>query len=66
MAVPPRNGPVNEETHRLVLAYVGTHCRLIKIVPTLERQRTDMIAVWGDCEETKISSPKLEGGRPQG
>ncbi|MEZ5736289.1 MAG: hypothetical protein R3E09_10865 [Novosphingobium sp.] len=49
MAVPPRNGPVNEETHQLVLAYVGGNCRLIKIVPTLERQRTDMIAVWGDC-----------------
>jgi hypothetical protein len=49
MAVPPRNGPVNEETHRLVLAYVGRNCRLIKVVPTLERLRTDMIAVWGDC-----------------
>ncbi len=52
MAVPPRNGPVNEETHQLVLAYVGRNCRLIKVVPTLERQRTDMIAVWGDCGET--------------
>ncbi|HJS07963.1 MAG TPA: hypothetical protein VJ809_09895, partial [Pirellulales bacterium] len=50
MATPPRNGPVNEETHRLVLAYVGTSCRLIAVVPTLERQRTDMIAVWGDCK----------------
>lgn len=51
MAVPPRNGPVNEETHRLVLAYVGRNCRLIEVVPTLERQRTDMIAVWGDCRK---------------
>jgi len=49
MAVPPRNKPVNEETHRLVLAYVEGNCRLIEIVPTLERQRTDQIAVWGDC-----------------
>jgi hypothetical protein len=49
MAVPPRNGPVNEETHQRVLAYVGGHCRLVDIVPTLEWQRTDMIAVWGDC-----------------
>lgn len=49
IAVPPRNGPINEETHRLVLAYVGTHCRLIEVVPTLERLGTDMIAVWGDC-----------------
>ena len=49
MAVPPRNGPVNEETHQLVLAYVGRNCRLEKVVPTPERQRTDMIAVWGDC-----------------
>lgn len=51
MAVPPRNGPVNEETHRLVLAYVGRNCRLVDVVPTLERQRTDMIAVWGDCRK---------------
>lgn len=49
MAVPPRNGPVNEDTHRLVLAYVGQNCRLIEVVPTLEWLGTDMIAVWGDC-----------------
>jgi hypothetical protein len=49
MAVPPRNGPVNEDTHRLVLAYVGRNCRLVEIVPTLEWLGTDMIAVWGDC-----------------
>ena len=49
MAHPLRNGPVNEETHQLVLGYVGQNCRLIEVVPTLERQRTDMIAVWGDC-----------------
>ena len=51
MAVPPRNRPVNEQTHQLVLAYVGKNCRLIKVVPTLERQRTDMMAVWGDCRQ---------------
>jgi hypothetical protein len=51
MAVPPRNGPVNEETYRLVIAYVETNCRLIDTVPTLERQRTDMIVVWGDCRK---------------
>ena len=49
MAVPPRNGPVNEATHQRVLAYVGRHCRLVDVAPTLEWQRTDMIAVWGDC-----------------
>jgi len=49
MAVTIRNGPVNEETHALVLAYVGRNCRPIAIVPTPERQRTDLIAVWGDC-----------------
>ena len=49
IAVPPRNGPVFDETHQLVLAYVKAKCRLIATVPTLERQRTDMIAVWGDC-----------------
>jgi len=50
MAHPLRNGPVNEDTHRLVLAYVGQHCRLIEMVETPERQRTDRIAVWGDCQ----------------
>ena len=49
MAHPLRNRPYNEETHRLVLAYVGQNCRLVEMVPTLERQRMDMIAVWGDC-----------------
>lgn len=49
MAVRVRNGPVNDETHALVLAYVGRNCRPIAIVPTPERQRTDLIAVWGDC-----------------
>lgn len=49
MAHPLRNGPANEETHRLVLAYVAHHCRLVAAVPTLERQRTDTIVVWGDC-----------------
>lgn len=55
MAVPPRNGPVNEDTHRLVLAYVGRNCRLITVQPTLEWQRTDNIAVWGDCRRTRHS-----------
>jgi len=50
MATPPRNGPVNTQTHRLVLAYAARHCRLVQVVPTLEWQRTDRIAVWGDCE----------------
>jgi hypothetical protein len=49
MAEPIRNGPVNEETHRLVLAYVGQHCRLIEAVPVPERLKTDIIIVWGDC-----------------
>lgn len=49
MAEPLRNGPVNEDTHRLVLAYVGQHCRLIKAIPVPERLRTDAIVVWGDC-----------------
>lgn len=49
MAEPIRNGPVNEETHRLVLAYVGQHCRLIEAIPVPERLKTDIIIVWGDC-----------------
>ena len=51
MAVTIRNGPVNEETHGLVLAYVGRYCKPIAIVATPERQRTDLIAVWGDCRK---------------
>lgn len=54
MAVTIRNGPINEETHALVLAYVGRHCRPIAIVPTPERQRTDLIAVWGDCRRESL------------
>lgn len=49
MAEPIRNGPVNEETHQLVLAYVGQHCRLIKAIAVPERLKTDVIVVWGDC-----------------
>lgn len=49
MAEPIRNAPINEETHRLVLAYVGQHCRLIKAVRVPERLGTDTIIVWGDC-----------------
>ncbi|MCX7864539.1 MAG: hypothetical protein N2423_05835, partial [Novosphingobium sp.] len=57
MATPPRNAPVNRETQRLVMAYVQRHCRLVETVPTLERQRIDMIAVWGDCRSQKVSAP---------
>lgn len=49
MPVRLRNGPENEETHRLILAYVRENCRPVTVVPTLEWQRTDNIAVWGDC-----------------
>jgi hypothetical protein len=56
MAVKLRNGPVNEETHALVLAYVGRNCRPVAIVDTPERQRTDFIAVWGDCRRAGNAS----------
>lgn len=59
MAVLLRNGPINEETHRLVLAYVGRNCRLIEVVPTHEWLGTDPIAVWGDCR-----GPMARGPRP--
>jgi hypothetical protein len=49
MAVPPRNQPVNEETQRLVVGYVRQNCRFITVQATPEWQRTDYIAVWGDC-----------------
>jgi hypothetical protein len=49
VAEPIRNGPINEQTHQLVLEYVGRHCRLIKAIPVLERLSTNMLVVWGDC-----------------
>lgn len=49
MAVSPRNLPANVATRRLVLAYVGRHCRLIRVVDTPERLGNALIAVWGDC-----------------
>ena len=49
MDEPIRNGPVNAETHRLVMDYVGRHCRLIKALPVYERLSTDIVVVWGDC-----------------
>lgn len=49
MAVPIPNTPVNEETHRLVLAYVGANCRLVGVLPAHEWRKSMMIAVWGDC-----------------
>ncbi len=58
MAVKLRNGPENDETHQMALAYVGKYCRLITVVPTLERLGTDMIAVWGDCGAKLIHRAK--------
>jgi hypothetical protein len=57
MAVTIRNGPVNEETHALVLAYVGRYCRPVAVVQTPERLRTDLIAVWGDCRRQPQAPP---------
>ena len=49
MAVYPRNLPANVETRQLVLAYVGRHCRLVRVVGTPERLGDAFIAIWGDC-----------------
>lgn len=49
MAAYPRNLPANLETRRLVLSYVGAHCRLIRVVDAPERLGNAFIAVWGDC-----------------
>jgi hypothetical protein len=49
MAVYPRNLPANADTRRLVLTYVGQHCRLIQVTGTPERLGEAFIAVWGDC-----------------
>lgn len=49
VAVKVRNSPGNLETRKLVMAYAGRNCRLIKVVDVPERLRSDFIAVWGDC-----------------
>lgn len=49
IAVEPSNGPANLETRNLVLAYVGKHCRFIRVVEVPERLRQDFMAVWGNC-----------------
>lgn len=49
MAVYPRNLPTNTDTRRLVLAYVGQRCRLVRVVNAPERLGDAYIAVWGDC-----------------
>lgn len=54
IASPPRNAPINQETHRLALAYVRENCRLVEVIPVLERERTDNIAVWGDCRRKPL------------
>jgi hypothetical protein len=48
---PPRHAPINEETYRLVRAYLHSHCRLIETVAVPQRERTDNVAVWGDCRK---------------
>ncbi len=54
VASPPRNAPINQQTYRLVLDYVQTNCRLIEVVAVPERERTDDIAVWGDCRASPL------------
>ncbi len=49
MAVEPSNSPANLETRQPVLAYVGRHCRLIRVVDVPERERRQFMAAWGDC-----------------
>ena len=49
MAVEPSNSPANLETRRLVLAYVGQNCRLVRVIDVPERLRSGFMAIWGDC-----------------
>jgi len=51
LADPPRNAPINWETYRPVLDYVHANCKLIDTVLVIERERSDRIAVWGDCRK---------------
>jgi MFS family permease len=59
IASPPRNAPINQETYRLALAYVRANCRLIEVIAVPERERTDDIAVWGDCRARPRVRPRL-------
>ena len=49
MADPIRNGPINQETYRLVINYTRAHCRLIGKRTVLEWQQDITLAIWGDC-----------------
>jgi hypothetical protein len=49
VSVKQSKSPANLETRAPVLAYVGRHCRLIRVVEVPERLRSDFMAVWGDC-----------------
>lgn len=49
MTEEPRDGPLNEETFRVVDAYVRASCRLVAEVKAPERLRADQVQVWGDC-----------------
>lgn len=51
VATMPRQYPVNWETRRMVLRYVGDNCRKVDEVLMPMRDRLDRIAVWGDCRE---------------
>jgi hypothetical protein len=45
----PRDGPLNQDTFAVVLAYVEANCRLVSAVEAPERLRSDQVLVWGDC-----------------
>ena len=57
MTKEPRDGPINAETHAVVLAYVRSSCRLVAEVEAPERLRSDHVLVWGQCRKA---------GRPAG
>ena len=49
MTKEPRDGPLNEETYKVVSAYVQANCHLVAQIEAPERLRADQVLVWGDC-----------------
>jgi hypothetical protein len=49
MTKPLRSGPINEETHGAVQAYITQNCRLVATETAHERLLDYQVEIWGDC-----------------
>ncbi len=52
MSVVVRNLPADFVSRRMVRNYVDTNCRLVDLIETFEILRTDLLAVYGNCNKS--------------